>query len=193
MAGQQNPSFSLYIMSLGLLLGGCVSDRVDTSHLFHNRADYIVTARPVSAPVPQHQAMAGHALKSPAVVPDKEGQAVITAYRARKNVSSDDCSLGDRFDRSADLAYDFSDGKSRLALDLDTEGLDWDDFGNFGVNEVMLRYRYRFQQGRKPDEACRVVSPLQGLIGSVYNELTQREGDTVWKELDDRGAFFWRD
>ena len=193
MAGQKGLNFSLSIMAISLLLGGCLSDQPDTSHLFNTRADYLITARPVSPPVPAHQVTDRRTPYGPAVVPDKEGQAVIAAYRARKNVSGDDCSLGDRFDRSADLAYDFSDGKSRLALDLDVEGLDWDSVGSFEVNEVMLRYRFRFQGGQKPDERCRVASPLQGLIGSVYNELTQREGDTVWKELDDRGAFFWRD
>lgn len=100
-----------------------------------------------------------------------------------------DCSLGDRFDRTNALAYDFGGGQSRMGLSLRGVGLK--TLTDFEMESVTLQFRYRLQPipGRK--EKCRYRSGWQGLGGSAYNELFRRENDTVWRALGDRGLDFW--
>ena len=84
------------------------------------------------------------------------------------------CGLKDRFDRSATLAYNFTD-QSRLALKMSLDGTE--------VERAMLRFTYKFQKHRDKKAACRVESKVQGLVASVYHELVTRKEDTIWQEL----------
>ena len=92
------------------------------------------------------------------------------------------CTMGDRFDREGVLAYNFSDGQSRLALHMTL-----DDVGLSGaeVERAMIRFTYKFQAIPHRKERCRYKSQWQGLIGSGYNEFFQRKTNTVWQELRD--------
>lgn len=84
------------------------------------------------------------------------------------------CGLGDRFDRSEEIAYQW--GQNRLGLDVDRAGASFKGF--------MLTYRLKFQDHKTKKERCRYKSSWQGLIGSGYNELFLREKNTVWDELN---------
>lgn len=93
------------------------------------------------------------------------------------------CSLRDRFDRDGALAYNFSDGQSRLSLHMDMGNV---GFGGVEVDKVMIKFRYKFQDGvSSRKERCRYPSGFQGLIGSGYNEFFLRKNDTVWDALRD--------
>lgn len=94
------------------------------------------------------------------------------------------CKVQDRFDRDSALAYNFSDGQSRLALHMDVDGMT-------EVDEVMLRYRFKFQPDKDKKARCRYTSSFQGLAGSVYNEFVRRDDDTVWDHLEERGLDEW--
>lgn len=96
-----------------------------------------------------------------------------------------DCSMGDRFDRDMTLAYDFEDGQTRLGLDVDGLSID-----SMEVSQVTIEFRYRFEPVKARKERCRYASPVQGLVGSVYNELFVRDRQTIWSELEDRGIDF---
>lgn len=111
---------------------------------------------------------------------------ISTALAARRKAFVSDCSIGDRFDRGTTLAYNFSDGRSRLGLDID--GLSYD---SFKVEAVKLKFRYRFSAGKTKKEKCRYESGFQGLVGSAYNEFVRREHNTIWNDIEDRGLNFW--
>lgn len=89
-----------------------------------------------------------------------------------------ECSLHDRFDRKAVVAYEW--GRSRLSLDVDGVSL-----GGGGERGVHLKYKIRFQPEKTKKQRCRYSSPWQGLVGSGYNELFVRKEDTVWAEIRD--------
>lgn len=95
------------------------------------------------------------------------------------------CRLKDRFDRKELIAYNFSDGKTRVGLKMDMDGFSLSDAGNFDVEEIKLNFRYRFQPIKKRKEKCLYESSWQGLFGSGYNEFYLREEQTVYEELDD--------
>ena len=94
------------------------------------------------------------------------------------------CSIGDRFDRGATLAYNFDDNQSRLALNLSVAGPKLSDPSRFELNSVVVRYTHKFSKPPPSKrEKCRFQSSFQGLVGSAYNELFIRNSFTVWKEI----------
>jgi hypothetical protein len=101
------------------------------------------------------------------------------------------CSIKDRFDRSSTLAYNFSDGQSRMEFNVNARGPTLSDPGRFEFKGIGLRYTYKFQKIKSRKERCRFESPVQGLIGSAYNEFYLRDSDTVWQELHAKGLDFW--
>ncbi len=94
------------------------------------------------------------------------------------------CRLKDRFDRKELIAYHFADGKTRLGLKVDMDGFGLSDMGGFDMQGALVNFRYRFQAIKKPREKCLYQSSWQGLLGSGYNELVEREDYTVYEELD---------
>ena len=115
-----------------------------------------------------------------------------TALNNKKQKKKQSCSLGDRFDRGSDLALMMNEGHSRLGLDVELEGMELDNAGQFEVQGFMLRFDHKFQKGRFKNTACLYPAAVQGLVGSVYNELWRREDGHVLNELEDKGLFFWR-
>lgn len=98
------------------------------------------------------------------------------------------CSMGDRFDRGAALAYNFSDKQSRVALHLSLSGPSFSDPGRLEVDSVMVRFTHKFQKpSRAQEKKCLFPSQVQGVIGSVYNEFFVRDTYTILDELKDRG------
>lgn len=97
-------------------------------------------------------------------------------------VNTSGCSFGDRFDRDGVIAYQFSDGQSRLSLHMNIDGV---GFSGAELDQVMVKYTYKLQAipGRK--ERCRYKSGFQGIIGSGYNEMFLRKTNTVWDQLRD--------
>jgi len=92
------------------------------------------------------------------------------------------CRLRDRFDSRDIIAYNFSDRKSRvgLKLDMDTPG-----FSGTEVRSVMVNFHYRFQPEKAKREECLYDSPWQGLAGSGYNEVFERDQPVIYDELDE--------
>jgi hypothetical protein len=90
------------------------------------------------------------------------------------------CSIKDRFDRKAAVAYNFDDRKSRLALHLDMGDT---GFGGIEVDKVMVKYTYKFQDIPHRKDKCKYPSGFQGWAGSIYNEFFVRQNDTVWDQL----------
>lgn len=94
------------------------------------------------------------------------------------------CSIGDRFDRGATLAYNFDDHQTRVALNLSVAGPKLSDPSRLELNSVVVRYTYKFSKPPPSKrEKCRFQSSFQGLLGSAYNEFFVRNSYTVWKEL----------
>ncbi len=94
------------------------------------------------------------------------------------------CSIRDRFDKTATLAYNFDDDQSRLALHLGVDGGGIGDISQMEFKSVLIRFTHKFS---KPPESkrekCRFQSNVQGLVGSAYNEFFLRNNYTVWQEL----------
>lgn len=90
------------------------------------------------------------------------------------------CRFKDRFDRSSALSYRFADNHAKLALNMSMDGLT--------PNRAMLRFSYKFQAIPKAKEKCLYNAPVQGVIGSVYNELVERDTHTVWQTLREQRA-----
>lgn len=101
------------------------------------------------------------------------------------------CSMGDRFDRGAALAYNFKDDQSRVALHLSMEGPSFSDPGRLQFNSVMVRFTHKFQKPSTTEKKkCLFPSGFQGMAGSIYNEFFVRENYTIWQELRERGLDF---
>jgi hypothetical protein len=100
------------------------------------------------------------------------------------------CSIRDRFDRKATLAYNFSDEQSELAFNLNARGPTFDNPTRMEFRGAEIRFTYKMQKYKTPKERCLYASPFQGLIGSVYNEFSQRKHDTVIQELRAQGLDF---
>ncbi len=85
--------------------------------------------------------------------------------------------MKDRFDRSAFLSFGSEDGRGRLALNLDTGGMN--------VDGVQLRYTLKLHPGKTATgkEKCLYPGKMQGLLPSAYRELVKRKSDTVWQHL----------
>ena len=111
-----------------------------------------------------------------------DSQLIRASYKG--NTPKKNCRLKDRFDRGELIAYNFADGQSRVGLKVSSKGFKLKDAGNFEIQKVGLRFRYRFQDIKKKRERCLYESAWQGLMGSGYNELYRRENDTVYQELD---------
>lgn len=91
------------------------------------------------------------------------------------------CSIGDRFDRSAALAYDFKDNRSRLAFHV---SLDGGVFEPMEVERAMIRFTHKLGPTTARKNAnCLYPSGFQGLIGSGINEFVHRKDNTVWQQL----------
>lgn len=84
------------------------------------------------------------------------------------------CSIQDRFDRKALIAYEWD--RSRLSMDVD-------GIGGGKLDEVRLEYKIRLQPEKPKKLKCRYPSKWQGLVGSGYNELVERKDDTVFEEV----------
>ncbi len=94
------------------------------------------------------------------------------------------CSLRDRFDRKEAIAYNFSDGQSRVGLRLGIDGIGLSNPADIRLEEVKVNFRYRFQPIKKKREHCLYDSPWQGTAASAYNELFVRENHTIYEEID---------
>ncbi len=112
------------------------------------------------------------------------------------------CRPQDRLDREGTLAYQFGeDEKSRLALHMSIDGPSFSNPARFEVEKIALRYTFKFQEHKNKKERCLYPSRYQGLIGSTYHELYNRdEGDRnafeamydqAIQEVEDRGLDFW--
>jgi hypothetical protein len=88
------------------------------------------------------------------------------------------CSIKDRFDRDALVAYQWRQNR----LGLRVKGINMEDQG---IEEIKFEYKLRLQPHKTRKERCRYESGWQGLIGSGYNEMFLREKDTIWNQLDD--------
>lgn len=94
------------------------------------------------------------------------------------------CSLKNRFDRSSTLAYHFANQQSRLQLNLDVDGPKLSDPSRLVLEGVSLRFTHKFQAIPTAKEKCRYASPVQGIFGSLYNEIYLRDTDTVFEEIE---------
>ena len=101
------------------------------------------------------------------------------------------CSIKDRFDRKASIAYNFSDDQSRIAFNAKIKGPSFSDPGRLEFRGLELRFTYKLQKDRKSKKQhCLYNSPVQGVIGSLYNEFSARESDTIVQELRAKGLDF---
>lgn len=119
-----------------------------------------------------------------------------TATKKKLGLTADEaqalgCSIKDRFDRTAALAYIYNEERSRLSLHLGLEGPSFSDPDRFEVDHVMVRFTHKFGKlSSKQKRKCLYPSHFQGIAGSVYNELVERENYTIWHELRERGMDF---
>ncbi len=111
--------------------------------------------------------------------------------KAVLNAVPQGCSIRDRFDNSALVAWRFNDNRSRVGLKLKMDGPSLSDPGNFEFKAVTIRFTHQLQKTPHKKERCLYAAPLQGVVGSLYNELYVREDNTVWQELRARDLDFW--
>jgi hypothetical protein len=110
-------------------------------------------------------------------------RAVQSGYNNAQNLKG--CSVQDRFDKDAALAYQW--GRShRNRVSLDVDGLEFSPFGGSSadIEQVRIEYRLKLQGKKSKKERCRGHHNWQGLIGTGYRELIDREENTVWDEAN---------
>ncbi len=88
------------------------------------------------------------------------------------------CSIKDRFDRDALVAFEWN--RSRMSFDVDGVG------GGSGDSGMRLEYKIRLQPEKSEKQKCRYNAKWQGLLGSGYNELMLRKEDTVWSKIREK-------
>ena len=107
------------------------------------------------------------------------------------------CRMHHRFDRDGMLAYRFGDNnRNRLSLHVGLDGPDLGNPLNMDVEDAALRYTRKLGNYQNRRGSCLYPSKVQGLIGSIYNELYQREGKNAFEmgidKLEERDLDFWR-
>lgn len=123
-----------------------------------------------------------------AVTERKKSSKMIRLGMGRDEALALGCGMGDRFDSSAALAYNFDDQQSRISLHMSLDGPSLSNPANLEMNSVLVRFTYKFQKPSKMEDArCLYPSHVQGLIGSTYNEFFVRTNYTILDELKDRG------
>ena len=108
--------------------------------------------------------------------------AVLSENQALASLTTDPpvpegCRLKDRFDRSSFLSFSSDSGAHKLALNLDTGGVN--------VKGLELRYTLKLHPSKHKagKESCLYPGQFQGLAPSAYRELVKRRSNTVWQHL----------
>lgn len=149
-----------------LCLGGCGTTHHDVSvaplSVASSPSDVIEHSVVVPPVVPVERAL--HAQNNSAPVVD-----ALSYKNSAREEKPKNCSVKDRIDRDALIAYEWS--RNRLSMDVD--GIGGGDMG------MMMTYKIRLQPEKTKKQKCRYNSSWQGMIGSGYNELMIREDDTL--------------
>lgn len=170
---------SLSVLAVLSLLCGCIMDQ-------ERRASF-APPPPVYGQIPQNidDPSYAEAIALNNIKPAFGAEAAIAARENRPHGAlafSSGCGLKDRFDRDLTFAYRFSDGRTQLGLDVAS------DLWETKFEGAKIAFRYKLQEpGKRERASCLYDSPVQGLIGSVYNELIERDINTVWDALEDLG------
>lgn len=111
-------------------------------------------------------------------------------YSSAETGDTGGCSGTDRFDTKGLLAFYSEDRRKRLSLHAG------------GFSEVLVRYSLKLPSGKKKEDgykkaSCLRDSKVQGVLGSLYNELNmKRDEKNAFEELrdqfDGRGLDFLR-
>ncbi len=125
-------------------------------------------------PFPSHIKLSDAGMPMQDPVPVREGRALATSPNEKK------CSIKDRFDRSALIAYQWDQNRVGLRV----KGINMEDRG---ISEIKLEYKLKLQPEKTRKEKCRYEASWQGVVGSSYNEMFLRKENTVWGQIDDIG------
>lgn len=132
-------------------------------------------AEDVPAPwvVPHKDRVAQPAAAAVEIIPHHASQAQINDARARRrgdytNQYGERCRLKDRFDRTSVISFQFGNG---VGVGIERGSL---RMGSHRPQETRVMVTWRIGAQTK-GERCRVQAPVQGLVGSVYNEIFLRE------------------
>ncbi len=192
---------NMYVLGLSLMtLSGCVTSTSNTAPLapMPPQNAYQLSQTDESFLAPPHsftqdeaelQALAlaqqieGAAQPGQEVVPplpvgiEQANKGDVYVPKSALSAAAVDCSIKDRFDRKALIAYEWN--RNRVALDVDGVGLGGggDDMG------FRVEYKIRLQPEKTKVQKCRYSSNWQGIVGSGYNELILRDDDTVMEEV----------
>lgn len=150
---------------LSFFLTGCVSSSSDS------QLSYL-------APPPPAQDMANVSYDEMMTIEAMDTKIVAasipTAAQYKTNMQEPDCTMRQRLDRDNDLAYQWGDDQ-RHRLSFDVEGLDLSPFGgSLEIENVRLEYKIRLQKFKEKRERCRGGNNWQGLVGSGYREILQK-------------------
>jgi len=161
---------SLMVLVIGgvvaLCLGGCGTTRHDVSV-----APLSVTSS--SSEIINHSVIVPPVVPVERVLHVQNNDAPVVDALSYKNSAREEkpknCSIKDRIDRDALIAYEWK--RNRLSMDVD--GVGGGDMG------MIMTYKIRLQPEKTKKQKCRYNSSWQGMIGSGYNELMVREDDTL--------------
>lgn len=192
-----NPLKGIAVFCAVIALSACVSDDAPSRPKLAYTPSYAnegfkMARAPLREQNTQHAAMTVASLSMETMTPEQFGamepaagqgfvhedsypQEPAASHRTAldKNDLPAGCSLGDRFDRTETIAYQW--GQNRIGFTHDADGAD--------VKGGFLRYKLKFQPHQTSKERCKYKSSWQGLVGSAYNELYLRESNTVWQDL----------
>ena len=105
-------------------------------------------------------------------------ETVLANNQKTKSVSRKNCNIMDRFDRKLLLSYEQDGGNTKYGFDVD---------GILSTNSkkrnIMFSYKKKLNPSTIKKKPCRFNSNIQGLLGSVYNEVFLRQDDTVWSDI----------
>ncbi len=169
--GGTAPGKIYLIMTLCLVLSACVFDSGDNTR--------VSLAPPPPAFIPSDvasdQAPKGTTIRLSSALRISENDALKTL--TTDPPVPEGCGIKDRFDRSSFLSFSSEDGKRKLALNLDTGGMN--------IDGVELRYTMKLGKTatKTKKERCLYPAQVQGLAPSAYRELIKRKSDTVWQRV----------
>lgn len=169
------------VLGCSLITGACLSNENTVTSL---------------APAPPHDPAVDQAELSDEEIQQYKLAAMQPASGPTTTKKKDDyaaslnCRPSERLDRQAAVAYQWgNDQRNRLSFDMD--GLELNPFGGSSaqIEKIRFEYRLKLQKHKNKKEKCKGTNNWQGMVGSGYRELIEREENTIWdeaKELKDK-------
>jgi len=171
---------AMFLLSLSILLSGC-SNNIGVFNAKQRVEPPIYSSfKNIDLEEIDNYSIAKYDAKHSDVYKNLDIETVLANNERSKSNNRRNCRITDRFDRKLLLSYEQDGGNTKYGFDID--GL----LSTSGKKRnIVFSYKKKLNASAIKKKPCRFNSNLQGLLGSVYNEVFLRKNDTVWGDIKD--------